>query len=105
MNKYIPIVAANKTVQKALIEVMFSGCERDTDIWEYLEGSEYPNDIHKMLFGLSKEDGIALYNAESPEEERSIEDRIDYDAVYYAANKAACQLIDAVRDNLLNEIK
>jgi len=105
MNKYIPIVAANKTVQKALIEAMFSGCERDTDIWEYLEGLQYPDNIHKMLFGMSKEDGIALYTAESPEEERSIEDRIDYDAVYYGANKAARQLIDTVKDNLLAEIK
>lgn len=104
MNKYAKLVANNKKIQKAVLTAMFDGCERGTDIWEYI-GGDYPNHIFKMLYGLSKKDNEALNNIESFEEEREILDRTDYDCLYNGANAAAVELIDAVKVAILYKMK
>jgi hypothetical protein len=105
MNKYLVIVACNTNIKRAIVSAMFEGCDIGTDVWEYIEGYEYPDHITKMLYGLSQEDRIAMANAETRKEEQEIEDRIDPDALYLGGNAVIAKLIGIVKDKVLNKIE
>lgn len=50
--KYIETIASNKKVQAQVLEAMFSGCEPDTDIYEWCDFEKVlSREESKMLWG------------------------------------------------------
>ena len=90
--EYIKIIASNKKVQSEILDAMFSGCEPDTDIFEWCDFSSLTREESKMLFG------------QYPEDEDENWDIIDQNAIYRNPMSAFI-LIKTVKDNLLKSLK
>jgi len=97
--KNIKLAAADASVQKAVLDGLFDGCEVGTDIWEYIESAELSDSAQKLCFGPNTSDPETAEEEEAQEEEN-----IKFGAIYYGGYEAVCALIKAVHDAILKKL-
>lgn len=97
--KNIKLAAADASIQKAVLEGLFDGCEVGTDIWEYIEGAKLSDSAKKLCFGPNTSEPETVEEEQNKEEEN-----IKFGAIYYGGYEAVCVLIKAVRDAILKKL-
>jgi hypothetical protein len=105
--EYIRLCAGHRKVQEDIIRYLAScfGCSQsDSDIWEWLEDSTYPNSIRKKLFGLTKAEATACDNAPYEAAAEKAEAKMDWNAIYNNPEAVVC-LVEAVKRNVILTIK
>lgn len=100
IKRNIKLAAQQVSVQKALLNAMFHGCEYGTDIFEYLDSNAKLSGIAlELIYGPKHGD------PKTPEEESDWEDQnIKFGAIYYDGHEAAIKLINQVKKNISKKL-
>ena len=94
--EYIQLCAEDLKVQQACIKYLFESFEVNctgSDIWEYLEESDYSEKIQMMLFGFNE--------GENEDEDEDADE--DWNAIYNVP-EATKLLVEAVKKSLLMKV-